>query len=93
MPGPPMNLCGDMNIASLRAAGSPSCGFISMSTYGAAAATSHSASAPCSCSSRVMACVSVTMPVTLLAALKEPILSAPVGVLLELGTASCSTSM
>ena len=70
-----MNLCGDMNSASLRAAGSPSWGFISMSTYGAAAATSQSATAPCWCSSLVIRCVSVTIPVTLLAALNEPILS------------------
>ena len=31
VPGPPMNLCGDRKMASLRASGSPERGFISMS--------------------------------------------------------------
>ena len=87
-----MNLCGERKIASLRAAGSPSWGFISMSTYGAAAATSHSASAPCSCRSRVIRWVSVTIPVTLLAALNEPILSSR-SAYRSSSAASWSTSM
>ena len=74
--GPPMNLCGDRKIASLYAAGSPPTGaVISMSTYGAAAAKSQNASAPCSCSSADTPWVSETMPVTLDAALNEPIFS------------------
>ena len=46
-----------------------------MSTYGAAAAKSQNDSAPCRCSSAEIPWVSVTMPVTLLAAENEPIFS------------------
>jgi hypothetical protein len=44
-------------------------------TYGAAAAKSHSARAPCACSRVEIPAVSETMPVTLLAAEKLPIFS------------------
>ena len=71
-----MNLCGLRKIASLCAAGcSTQTGFISISTYGAAAAKSQKARAPCSCSSDEIAHESVVMPVTLLAAENEPIFS------------------
>ena len=46
-----------------------------MSTYGAHAAKSQNDSAPCRCRSAAIPQVSETMPVTLLAAEKEPILS------------------
>ena len=46
-----------------------------MSTYGAAAAKSQKASAPCRWRSTDTASVSVRMPVTLLAAENDPILS------------------
>ena len=46
-----------------------------MSTYGAAAAKSQNDSAPCSCSSAEIACVSLTIPVTLEAAENDPIFS------------------
>ena len=63
-------------MASLYASGLVSrSGYISMSTYGAAAAKSQKDSAPCSCRIVAIATVSVTMPVTLLAAENEPIFS------------------
>ncbi len=68
-----MNLCGEMNTASLRH-GSPSLP-ISMSTYGAAAAKSQNDSAPYACSSDATRRVSVTMPVTFDAAENEPMSS------------------
>jgi len=74
VPGPPMNLWGLMNTASLCAGGSPA-GSISIATYGAAAAKSKKESAPCSWRSREMADVFETMPVTLEAAEKLPIRS------------------
>ena len=46
-----------------------------MSTYGAAAAKSKNESAPCSWSSREIANVLLTMPVTFEAAENEPIFS------------------
>jgi hypothetical protein len=70
-----MNLWGEMNTASLPAAGSPSGPSISIATYGAAAAKSKQASAPWAWSSRAIAAVSDTMPVTFDAAENEPILS------------------
>ena len=74
MPGPPMNLWGLMNTASLYASGSPG-GSISIDTYGAAAAKSKNESAPCSWRRREIAYVLDTMPVTLDAAENDPILS------------------
>ena len=71
-----MNLCGDRKIASLYACGCVAhTGFMSISTYGPAAAKSQHASAPWRCSRSEMPCVSLTIPVTLLAALNDPIFS------------------
>ena len=76
VPGPPMNLCGDRKIASLCAsAWLQHVGDHSMSTYGPAAAKSQNDSAPYRCSVSAIAQVFEMMPVTLLAAEKEPILS------------------
>ena len=71
-----MNLCGDRKTASLYgSACSVQTGFMSTSTYGAAAAKSQHASAPWRCSRSEMPQVSDRIPVTLLAALNEPIFS------------------
>ena len=71
-----MNLCGLRKTASLYASGSRSCPpYMSIPTYGAAAAKSQKDSAPCACSSAETAVVLLTMPVTLLAAENEPIRS------------------
>ncbi len=71
-----MNLCGERKIASLYASGSrPGGGSMWMSTYGAHAAKSQNDSAPCRCRRAAIPQVSDTMPVTLLAAENEPILS------------------
>ena len=74
VPGPPMNLWGLMNTASLYASGS-SAGSISMFTYGAAAAKSKNDRAPCSWRRREIANVLLTIPVTFEAAENEPIFS------------------
>ena len=71
-----MNLCGDRNTASFWQPGwSTQSRFISMSTYGAAAAKSQNDSAPWVCSRSAIRWVSLTMPVTLDAAENEPIRS------------------
>ena len=91
MPGPPMNLWGEMNTASLYASGSPG-GSISIDTYGAAAAKSKNDSAPCSWSSREIAYVLDTIPVTLEAAENEPILSGRSAYVAS-SSSSCARSM
>ena len=80
-----MNLCGERKTASLWHCGcSAHSRFISMSTYGAAAAKSQNDSAPCRCSRSAMRCVSVTMPVTLEAAENDPMRSGRSAYSLEL---------
>ncbi len=74
VPGPPTNLCGLRNTASYPS-GRP--GFMSMVTYGPLAAKSKNAYAPCACRMRATERVSVSRPVTLLAALNDPILGRP----------------
>ena len=69
-----MNLCGEMNTASMYAFGcSAEARFMSTAVYGAAAAKSKNASAPWRCRTLATAAVSVTMPVTLDAAENDPI--------------------
>src|SRR5690606_39751642 len=77
VPGPPINLCGERKIASLYAnapSGPLPCMFISISTYGPAAAKSQNDSAPYLWSKIETLRVSEPIPVTLEAAEKLPIL-------------------
>ncbi len=76
MPGPPTNLCGLMKTASLFDCGcSAQHGYISISTYGAAAAKSQKDRAPWRCRRSAMAQVLEMIPVTFDAAENEPIFS------------------